>query len=465
MNSKITLLALTSLLTAGNLQAAEVETTAAPDSVASATQSEAPRKAKRLRQLASNDDSYEKFRFGGYGEMVASFMNYGINRFSGTNYGNTRENRNSISIPRFVFALDYKFSPKWILGSEIEFESGGVGFAQELEATENMEYEYEVEKGGEVALEQFHITRLIHPAFNVRVGHMIVPVGLTNSHHEPINFFGTSRPEGETTIIPSTWHETGLAVYGSFGRGYASFDYEAMVVAGLNADGFGRDNWVASGKQGIFETDNFTSPGYAARLNYNGVPGLRIGVSGYYCHDVTANADKRAKYSSVNGAGLKILSADAQYKNTYVTARANVIWGELDKADKISSINTSRSDNSYPSGKMRVTAKNALCYGAEVGLNVSAFFHNSKVPVIYPFVRYDYSNPQQKGEGKSVMDKRLQVSKWSAGLNWYALPNLVVKADYATRQIGTQKVFGTSRYNSENEFSIGVAYVGWFTKR
>ena len=24
----------------------------------------------------------------------------------------------------------------------------------------------EVEKGGEVALEQFHITRLIHPAFN-----------------------------------------------------------------------------------------------------------------------------------------------------------------------------------------------------------------------------------------------------------------------------------------------------------
>ena len=45
-------------------------------------------------------------------------------------------------------------------------------------------------------------------AFNVRAGHLIVPMGLTNAHHEPINFFGTSRPEGETTIIPSTWHET-----------------------------------------------------------------------------------------------------------------------------------------------------------------------------------------------------------------------------------------------------------------
>ena len=55
---------------------------------------------------------------------------------------------------------------------------------------------------------------------------------------------------------------------------------------------------------------------------------------------------------------------------------------------------------------------------------------------------------------------------WTAGLNWYALPNLVIKADYATRQMGTNKVFGVSKaYNSENEFSIGIAYIGWFIKK
>lgn len=111
-----------------------------------------------------------------------------------------------------------------------------------------------------MAIEQFHITRLIHRSLNVRAGHIIVPVGLTNAHHEPINFFGTSRPEGETTLLPSTWHENGLEIFGSFGKGYASFDYQAMVVAGLNPNGFDRNTWVGSGKQGIFEEDNFTSP-------------------------------------------------------------------------------------------------------------------------------------------------------------------------------------------------------------
>ena len=409
---------------------------------------------------------YNKFRVGGYGEALAKFMDYGINRFSGTSYGNSDEHRNSISIPRFVVAFDYKFNPKWVLGAEIEFEAGGVGIERELENSENGEYETEMEKGGEVALEQFHITRLIHPAFNVRAGHMIVPVGLTNYNHEPINFFGTSRPEGETTIIPSTWHETGISVFGTFGRGYADFDYEAMVVTGLNADGFGRDNWVADGKQGQFEVDNFTSPAYVARLNYKGVPGLRVGASFYYCNNVTANADKRYKYSSVGQSAVTIYPFDAQYKCKYLTARGMVIKGDLENAAAVGSVNVSNSGNSYHSSAMRKVAKGALTYGAEVGFNLKGIFGEpKKMPVIYPFVRYDYYNPQQVADKGQTLDARSQVSKWTAGINWYALPNLVVKADYTTRQIGTQKVFGTTKYNSENEFAIGLAYVGWFLSK
>ena len=407
---------------------------------------------------------YRQFRFGGYGEMVANFKDYGINRFYGHSDGNSKQNHNTISIPRFVLAFDYKFSPKWILGAEIEFEYGGTGTAYELENTENGEYETEVEKGGEVALEQFHITRMIIPELNVRAGHLIVPVGLTNAHHEPINFFGSSRPEGETTIIPCTWHETGIELLGRFGKGYASFDYEAMIVTGLNANGFDRNKWVRGGKQGLFEGDNFTSPAYVLRLNYTGVPGLRLGGSLYHCANTGANADKLITYDEIGKIPVTIYSFDAQYSDRYVTARANYLSGNIAHADQVGAKNGKLSNKS---GYSRLTpiAKRAVSYNAEVGVNLKNIIGCENFPVIYPFVQYEYYNSQEKGEGMDVMDARCQVSKWNFGLNWKALPNLVVKADYTTRQIGTAKVFGTGPYNSENEFGIGIAYIGWFFKK
>ncbi|WP_315352870.1 hypothetical protein [Phocaeicola abscessus] len=417
------------------------------------------------KEKESTDDAYRRFRLGGYGEMVANFKDYGINRFYGGNDGNPKKNRNTIAIPRFILALDYKFTSKWILGAEIEFESGGTGTAYELENTENGEHETEVEKGGEVAIEQFHITRLIHPAFNVRAGHIIVPVGLTNAHHEPINFFGTSRPEGETTILPSTWHENGLEFFGSFGGGYVRFDYQAMVVAGLNANGFDRNTWVADGKQGIFEEDNFTSPAYVVRLDYKGVPGLRIGTSFYYCSDAGANSDIPDTYSTMGKIPVRIFTADAQFRNKYVTARGNVVYGNLGNSFMLSQTNVKQSNKS-PYSRLAPIAKNAVSYAAEAGIHIGAFLKGKKVPAIYPFARYEYYNPQEKGESGQTMDKRCQISMWTIGANWFALPNLVVKADYATRQIGTDKVFGRGKgYNSENEFSIGLAYIGWFFKK
>jgi hypothetical protein len=417
--------------------------------------------------MAAEPDTlgYNRFRFGGYGEMVANFKDYGINRFYGHKEGNAKQNHNTISIPRFVLAFDYKFTPKWILGAEIEFEYGGTGTSYELENTENGEYETEVEKGGEVALEQFHITRMIVPEFNIRAGHIIVPVGLTNAHHEPINFFGSSRPEGETTIIPCTWHETGIEFLGKFGKDYATFDYEAMIVTGLNANGFDRNKWVRGGKQGLFEGDNFTSPAYVARLNYTGVPGLRLGGSIYYCPNTGANSDKLITYDEIGRIPVTIYSLDAQYTNKYVTARANYLSGNIAHADQLGAKNGKLSNKS---GYSRTTpiAKRAVSYNAEVGLNLKSIVGGGRYfPVIYPFAQYEYYNSQEKGEGMDVMDARCQVSKWNFGLNWRALPNRVVKADYTTRQIGTAKVFGTGSYNSENEFGIGIAYIGWFFKK
>lgn len=402
-------------------------------------------------------DSYDRYRLGGYGEIVAAFKNYGINRFNGTSTGNSDFKRNTISIPRFVVAGDYKFNRHWNLGVEVEFEAGGTGTAYEIENTENGEYETEVEKGGEVALEQFHLTYRLNNSFMVRVGHQIVPVGLTNTHHEPVNFYGTVRPEGETTLLPSTWHETGISVMGEFGRRWASFDYQAMVIAGLNANGFDRNTWVANGKQGFFEVDNFTSPAYVARLNYRGIPGLRLGASFYYLHNAAANSDKPQTYSF--SVPVRIWSVDAQYRHRYFTVRGNILGGYVGNSSQLTAKNNRLSSKS-PYSRLTPIAERAVSYGAEAGLQMKGIVGNAKMPDLIPFVRFEYYNPQEKvivdANNLKDADQRLKTSMWVAGLNYRPLPNLIVKADYTKRRIGN------GQYKSENEFALGVAFVGWF---
>ena len=64
-------------------------------------------------------------------------------------------------------------------------------------------------------------------------------------------------------------------------------------------------------------------------------------------------------------------------------------------------------------------------------------------------------------------DDRCQVNYWAWGLNYFALPNLVIKADYTYRKIGTDEMFKNTKssFNNENEFCIAIAYVGWFWQK
>ena len=125
--------------------------------------------------------------------------------------------------------LGYDFGHGWTLGSEIEFEHGGAGTAVEIEAEESGEYEAETEKGGEVNIEQVWINKSFASGrFNICAGEIIVPVGYTNAYHEPMNFFTCYRPEGENTILPCTWHQVGVSLWGKVG----DWRYEARCHRG-----------------------------------------------------------------------------------------------------------------------------------------------------------------------------------------------------------------------------------------
>ena len=412
---------------------------------------------------------YTRYRIGGYGEMLYTHRDYSYNRWAGD--GVYRMSRSAVSIPRFVLAGDYSFSRWFKLGAEIEFEAGGVGTEWEQETgsgSENGELETEWEKGGEVAIEQFHLTVPFMRQLNLRMGHVIVPVGITNAHHEPVFFFGTSRPEGESYIIPNTWHETGIELFGEFGHGHSEFDYDLLLVNGLTVDGMDKYKYLGGAKQGLFEEDLFSCPALAARLDYKGVPGLRIGASYYWCSDAGKNSNYPHYYSSFK-VPVRVFSADAQYINKWVTARANILHGNVGNTDKLTRATLGRTSKAY-SGNVPV-AKYGVSYGAEAGLNVGNFFNTKKPLRIYPFARYEYYNPQEKLDDAltsvgTVTDDRCQVSMWTFGVNWYALPYLVFKVDWSTHHVGTRKPFDwSSDYKSENDFSIAVAYTVWYSKK
>lgn len=422
-----------------------------------------PHNALKLRESDEDYDSFNRFRLGGYGEMISAFKGYGLNRLA-TPFGNTLENRATISIPRFVLALDYKITPKWIVGAEIEFESGGTGSAYELEFGH---LERSLSKGGEVNVEQFYITRLLHPAFNLRFGQMVVPMGLSNAHNEPMNFFGTVRPEGEASIIPYIWHESGLAAYGTFGKDLGQFNYQAMVVSGLNAKGFSGNHWVHDGQQGLFEQDDFTNPAWLAHLDWVGVHGLRIGASLYHCSNTALNSfTPKEELQHTAKHPVTLWSIDAQWLGKYVEARADIVSGKVGNADKFAVANEHGEANSHEHGEAAEhafpLAKRALSYGAEVGLNLKSFFGNENAPDVIPFVRYEYYNPMEelavRGE-KSPLNDAFKTSMWVAGVNYRLGKDIVLKADY------THRTIAGGAFRSEKEFAIGAAFNAWFLSR
>ena len=121
-----------------------------------------------------------RLHIGGYGEavMTRNFYSQSFNRYKKPeNYADDKSH-GRFDLPHVCLNIGYDFGKGWTMGTEIEFEHGGNGTAVEIEAEEAGEYEAEVEKGGEVNIEQFWInTAFADGKFNIKAGEIIVPIG------------------------------------------------------------------------------------------------------------------------------------------------------------------------------------------------------------------------------------------------------------------------------------------------
>lgn len=421
---------------AGALQAQEVDETAVSGV------SNVPRSEKK-----------GKLSLGGYGEVAMSrnFYSDNVYRYSRAAQYKGDPSHGRFDIPHAVISLGYDFGKGWSLGTEIEFEHGGTGGAVEQEFDEGGEWEQETEKGGEVELEQFWLQKSFSRAVNIRAGHMIVPVGLNNAYHEPLNFFTVYRPEGENTVLPSTWHETGIAVWGRIG----DFRYEAQVLAGLDAYQFSRDGWINAGTQSPFEFSVANQYGFALRIDNYTLRGLRLGFSGYFgktMHNSYPN-DLTKTYDDVDGK-LWVGSFDFTYKGCNWIVRGQADYGRLGSAATVSSIKSNRRSNDAPYEKTPV-GKNAVAVGIEAGYDLfSRFDKLSASQKLFLFGRFEYYDSYVPASGQQdyeYTDKK----RMAVGLNFHPVPQIVVKAEYSHR-------FLKSQYNNEPSINVGIAYQGFF---
>ena len=396
----------------------------------------------------------KRLSIGGYGEVAFSrnFYSDHVSRYSLADEHKKDPSHGRFDIPHAVIYLGYDFGKGWTMGTEIEFEHGGVGMAYEKEDEEGGEWEQEVEKGGEVELEQFWIQKSFGRWANIKAGHIVVPVGLNNAYHEPLNFFTVYRPEGENTILPSTWHQTGISFWGKT-KGWR---YELQFLAGLNSDNFTNTGWINKGPGTPTEGEIATKYGTALRIDNYCIKGLRIGLSGYYGHAIgnsyPNNKDgAESKYKGVVAIG----AIDFTYNNYNWIVRGQADYGYLSDAKQLKYF-TNRLNGLSPFHHSAFVSKNAFAYGIEAGYNIFSQIEKLRQDnqKLYLFGRYEHYNPYAS-KTKNTSYDYTNVQRMAVGINYYPVKQIVVKAEYSHR-------FLKSQYNNEPAINIGVAYEGWF---
>lgn len=396
----------------------------------------------------------KRLSVGGYGEVALSrnFYSDHVSRYSLADEHKKDPSHGRFDIPHAVIYLGYDFGKGWTMGTEIEFEHGGVGMAYEKEDEEGGEWEQEVEKGGEVELEQFWIQKSFGRWANIKAGHIVVPVGLNNAYHEPLNFFTVYRPEGENTVLPSTWHQTGVSFWGKT-KGWR---YELQFLAGLNSDNFTNTGWINKGPGTPTEGEIATKYGTALRIDNYCIKGLRIGLSGYYGHAIgnsyPNNKDgAESKYKGVVAIG----AIDFTYNNYNWIVRGQADYGYLSDAKQLKYF-TNRLNGLSPFHHSAFVSKNAFAYGIEAGYNVFSQIEKLRQSnqKMYLFGRYEHYNPYAS-KTKNTSYDYTNVKRMAVGINYYPVKQIVVKAEYSHR-------FLKSQYNNEPAINIGVAYEGWF---
>lgn len=189
---------------------------------------------------------------GGYAEL-----HYALEHVVGPG-----ESAANIDLHRLVVFVAHRFNESLRFYTEIEVEHAIAGPGH----------------SGGVDLEQAYLDWLLSgEALGLRVGMMVVPFGIINEWHEPPIFHGVERPSVDRVIIPTTWREGGIGV---FGEPVEGLRYQLYLMSGLDPAGFSAADGLRGGRQAVSQA-RADGPALAGRVEVEPLLGLVAGLSGY----------------------------------------------------------------------------------------------------------------------------------------------------------------------------------------
>ncbi|HEY9189894.1 MAG TPA: porin [Sulfurovum sp.] len=340
---------------------------------------------------------------GGYGEMF---------------YANPDNGDDYADVYRFITYFGYKFNDWIVLNTEIEFEHGA-----------------DSNNGGKVVVEFFYLDFLLSQEANLRLGHVLVPMGLVNLRHEPTLFNTVQRPDIEKHLLPSTWHENGALVYGRFDS--ADIDYTVGMINALNLNSqytIGDDTqskWIREGRLGASKDASF-EPAFVGRVDYTGINGLMVGASLYYGEGSNLkNPKPEDAIQDVSGLTTTMFDIHASYDNGPFSIYGLYTQTNLDGAEKLGESAVEKASGYYVNASYDLSGLVGLQY---------------KLPV---FAQYEEYNPVENTVDGSNEDT-FQTEIVTIGLNFFPADQVVLKADYAMKEVNNVDT---------NTFSFGLGFI------
>lgn len=323
---------------------------------------------------------------------------------------------------RFVLMVGHSFSARLKFWSEIEIEHAFV----EVEGGEET---------GEVAIEQAFVDLILSRRLNVRAGMVLVPVGIVNERHEPPTFHGVERTFVDTVIVPTTWRDTGVGLFGDLGRG---FSYRAYAVPGLDATGFSADEGIAGGRQQGGRAD-VSDPAVTGRIEYRR-PNFTAGASVWH-----GGAGFGLIRLDIETPAVSVSSFDARYRlgRHELKGQWSVVSisgaGDLNRAMQI---HTGLSPN---------IASRLLGAYVEAATRVTPDSWNDEVVVFGRYEKFDTQNRMPAGYQPLEEFRR---SAWVAGATYFPDPDVAFKVDFVRERNKSGVVKAPWRVN------LGVGW--WF---